>query len=754
MNTLPSLAVLLALLSCCTADERIITAGPNAPFALQARIIEAAPGDVIELAAGKFEFKRQVDIAVDNLTIRGAGSDKTILSFAGQQSGGQGIESTGNNFVIEGLTVQNTAGNAIKVLGVRNVTFRDVKTEWTGGGKPTNGAYGLYPVQCENVLLENCTAIGASDAGLYVGQCRNVIVRGCRAEQNVAGIEIENTVNADVYDNVATNNAGGILVFDLPGLQVKRGENVRVFRNRVIANNHKNFASPGNAVASVPPGTGVMIMATDRVEVFDNDIEKNQTTSISLVSYHITGNKIRDKAYSAFSESISIYGNRISEGGTKPSGTIGTVLKPVLGKHFPDILFDGMLDPSKTTDGQLPKRLQHYIADNGDATFANFSFDMLTPVNLVSGKYKVVRDTELYSEKREAIREVKLSPHDPPKEGVRELVKVYRAAPKRLSEYGLFVGEMRDHRPAENVVPYKLNTPLFSDYTDKFRFIRVPDGETIEFRDRGIVEFPVGSLIAKTFAYRKDMTLEDSELLLLETRIERRDENGWHGFSYAWNEEQTDAELVLGGGEVNVKWTHSDGSTRENRYEIPNANQCLSCHSQADEFQPLGPTASNLNGDFGFPSGPQNQLAYLAEHKLIAGMPEHSKIDALPCSNDESESVERRARAWLDVNCAHCHNPVGSARTSGLDLRIGQTDSAKFGVFKPPIAAGHGSGGNKYDIVPGKPDESILLFRIRSEDPSIRMPNVGRNLVPVEGMQLVRQWIAELKDDNDEEASR
>ena len=238
------------------ADAPPATIGPStrARFQLQARLIEAQPGDVIQLQEGTYHFQRQIDIATDNITLRGAGSDKTILSFQGQYSGGQGIESTGDNFVIEGLTVQDTAGNAIKILGARNVTIRDVKVQWTGGAKESNGAYGLYPVQCQNVLIERCTAIAASDAGIYVGQCRDVVVRHCRAQNNVAGIEIENTTNADVYENVATNNTGGILVFDLPGLQVKRGEHVRVFRNQVNKNNHPNFAAPGNAVASRAAG--------------------------------------------------------------------------------------------------------------------------------------------------------------------------------------------------------------------------------------------------------------------------------------------------------------------------------------------------------------------------------------------------------------------------------------------------------------------------------------------------------------------
>ena len=312
-----------------------IAPSDDVQFALQARLIDAVPGDVIQLAAGRYVLHRQLDVVADNVTIRGEGSDKTVLTFKGQTSGGQGIEATGNNFTIEGLAVEDTAGNAIKVLGSHNVTFRDVRVEWTGEPSSANGAYGMYPVQCQNVLLENCTAIGASDAGLYVGQCQNVVVRSCRAERNVAGIEIENTINADVYENVATNNSGGILVFDMPGLQLKAGRNVRIFRNQVVANNHRNFADPGAIVASVPPGTGVMVMATDHVEVFDNQIDQNQTASVTIVSYLAMDKRISDKTFDVIPEFISIHDNRISGGGTNPAGMIATLLNRSWAKRFP-----------------------------------------------------------------------------------------------------------------------------------------------------------------------------------------------------------------------------------------------------------------------------------------------------------------------------------------------------------------------------------------------------------------------------------
>lgn len=336
---LANIAICFAFGTCAWAVAPAVSGGltyhvsPSADvqYRLQELIINALPGDTIQLEAGLYEFQSQIDVAVDNITIRGSGSDKTVLSFKKQASGGQGIEATGNNLLIEGLAVEDTAGNAIKVVGARNVTFRDVRAEWTGPASMSNGAYGIYPVQCHNVLMEKCSAYGASDAGLYVGQCHDVVVRQCRAERNVAGIEIENTIGADVYNNVATNNTGGVLVFDLPGLQVKAGHTVRVYDNQIVNNNHVNFADPGGIVSTVSPGTGVIVLATDEVEVFRNKIENNQTVGICIVSFLTVGRKINDHEYDPTSHSVSIYDNQISDCGSDPAGEMGKILKPVLG---------------------------------------------------------------------------------------------------------------------------------------------------------------------------------------------------------------------------------------------------------------------------------------------------------------------------------------------------------------------------------------------------------------------------------------
>jgi len=382
-----------------------ISPGPKVQEETQTALIKAKPGDTIEFGGGTYEFTSGLSLAVEGVTIRGKGIGKTTLSFKKQDAGSAGLLVTRGKFLIENLSVDDAKGDAIKVNDVDGVTFRRVRTQWTGGEKETNGAYGLYPVQCQNVLIEECVAIGASDAGIYVGQSKNIIVRKCRAERNVAGIEIENSIDADVYENVATNNAGGLLVFDLPGLQVKNGQRVRVFNNEVFTNNHENFAPKGNIVASVAPGTGMMVMATDQVEVFKNTIKDNQTYNMAIVSFYITGRPIedKDKDYDPIPEGIYVHDNTFLGGGNKPAGERGQVLRALLGEQIPDIIYDGISNPAKMVDGQLPAPLRIYIKNNGNATFANLHWGELADLtkmksneerlaNLLAHRAKVARD--------------------------------------------------------------------------------------------------------------------------------------------------------------------------------------------------------------------------------------------------------------------------------------------------------------------------------------------------------------------------
>lgn len=336
----------------------------------QNQFIEALDGSTITLPAGTFFLDASLSMDTKrNIIIKGAGQDKTILSFKGQISGAEGIKITNSyNITLEDLTVQDTKGDAIKTQMVENITFRNLKAEWTNGPSDKNGSYALYPVQCQNVLIDNCTAIGASDAGIYVGQSKHIIVRNSKAYQNVAGIEIENSLYADVYDNEAYNNTGGILIFDLPDLIQKEGGYIRVFRNNIHDNNHVNFAPKGNIVAKVPQGTGLMILATRNVEAFENKIVNNISAGTAIVSYYITENPINDKSYKPFPGEIFIHDNYYQRERVRATGKgrMGKMYRFKLrfGKNVPHILYDGIEDKNN-------KNRNICLYNNENATFVN-----------------------------------------------------------------------------------------------------------------------------------------------------------------------------------------------------------------------------------------------------------------------------------------------------------------------------------------------------------------------------------------------
>ncbi|MET0655059.1 MAG: parallel beta-helix domain-containing protein [Pseudoxanthomonas sp.] len=362
MRQLVVLAVsLLALAACQKTDKApasAAVAAGDAGFAatLHERLLDAKPGDVIEIPAGKFSFDRSLTLRADGVTIRGAGMDKSVLSFKGQKAGAEGLLVNGDDFTIENLTIEDSKGDGLKISESKNVTIRKVKVQWTGGPSTKNGAYGLYPVLTKNVLIEDSVAIGASDAGIYVGQSDGVIVRRSRAESNVAGIEIENTINADVYENVATKNTGGILVFNMPNL-TQQGGNIRVFNNKVIGNNTGNFGAKGTPVASVPAGSGMVVNANDDVEIFDNEIADNATANFIISSVYSTGYKDSSMAkdFDPYPERIYVHGNKVSGGGDSPDGLDLKALKVAmygLGGSFPDVLWDGYYNKDRKVDGK------------------------------------------------------------------------------------------------------------------------------------------------------------------------------------------------------------------------------------------------------------------------------------------------------------------------------------------------------------------------------------------------------------------
>lgn len=315
-----------------------VAAGPNAQERLQTALIDAKPGDVVAIGPGRFELTDGLSLDVSDVTVKGAGQDRTILDFKGQLAAGEGLMVTSSRVTLRDFQVLNAKGDAIKAKGSDQISFISLKVDWSGPPKETNGAYGVYPVSSSNVLIDRVTVRGASDAGIYVGQSKNIIVKRSRAEFNVAGIEIENSANADVFDNTATHNTGGILVFDLPNLPVQGGHSHRIFRNRVVDNDTPNFAPKGNIVASVPNGTGVMIMANRDVHVFDNQISGNASAAIILSGY---SREIKDAAYEPLPRDVAVHGNRFGRNGWAPGFPGGAQLGKGLGLPLPPIVWDG-----------------------------------------------------------------------------------------------------------------------------------------------------------------------------------------------------------------------------------------------------------------------------------------------------------------------------------------------------------------------------------------------------------------------------
>ena len=361
---------------------------------IQEALILANPGDIVHISEGFYKLEDSLSIDIDNLTLQGDGINKTILSFKDQMSGAQGLSVTSDGVTLQDFAVEDAKGDAIKVKGVHGISFIRVRTEWTNGPDELNGAYGLYPVESKNVLIDSCVAIGASDAGIYVGQSENIIVKNSRAEFNVAGIEIENSYYADVFDNHAENNTGGILVFDLPDIPQQGGHHVRVFRNKSINNNTDNFAPEGNIVGEVPRGTGIIIQANSHVEIFENDIGGNDTVNIAIVTY---GYETEDKNYYPHPRAIQVHNNRFTKSGNNPdleTGELAKILYELSDKNMPDIFWDGILPMKQIIFGQ-PDNEKLILGDNGSATFLTINpIKYMLPIfNPVERNYDNYRGT-------------------------------------------------------------------------------------------------------------------------------------------------------------------------------------------------------------------------------------------------------------------------------------------------------------------------------------------------------------------------
>ncbi|MCO5234244.1 MAG: right-handed parallel beta-helix repeat-containing protein [Chitinophagales bacterium] len=338
--------------------------------AIQERLVNAQDGEIIELPEGNFQLTQTLFIeGVNNVTIKGQGIDKTFLSFKNQEEGSEGFNiSNVKNFSMSDFTIEDAKGDNIKIKSADGLVLKNINSRWTDGAKESNGAYGLYPVESKDVLVEDCEVSYASDAGIYVGQSVNVVVRRCYTHHNVAGIEIENCINSDVYENRTINNTGGILVFDLPDLPLSNGRNSRIFNNEIQENNHKNFAPKGNIVATVPPGTGIIVLATDSVDIFNNKIINQKSVGIAIASYQLLQKPYNDSTYGPYSSAISIRDNQISTNKliVDMSTDLGKLLFAVYRLPM-DIIYDGIADPNLLDDnGILKDGHQICIRNNGD----------------------------------------------------------------------------------------------------------------------------------------------------------------------------------------------------------------------------------------------------------------------------------------------------------------------------------------------------------------------------------------------------
>ncbi|MCU0448144.1 MAG: hypothetical protein MUE85_24855 [Microscillaceae bacterium] len=314
---------------------------------------------------------------------------------------------------------------------------------------------------------------------------------------------------------------------------------------------------------------------------------------------------------------------------------------------------------------------------------------------------------------------------------------------EKLSEYGFFEGKMADLKPKKGVIPYDLNTPLFSDYAQKARFVRLPKGARINYNPKEVLDFPLGTILIKNFYYENDFRDPKKGRNILETRLLIHESSGWIALPYVWNEQQTEAYLEIAGERKDIAWLDEKGAEQKLNYAIPNMNQCKGCHNRNEKLLPIGPSARQLNGDLDYVEGTENQLIKWQKLGILQGLPpDFEQVPKFPIWNKpESGSLDARARAYLDVNCGHCHQPNAPASTTGLHLHIHEANLTALGIQKPPVAAGRGAGNYLFSIVPGKPEESMMVYRMESTDPGVMMPELARKLVHHEGIELIKEWI-------------
>lgn len=932
----------------------LIEDGPDEQSRALAAFFAAAAGDTIEFGRGAFELTTTLVMAHrEGITIRGQGRDETVLDFQASNSP-EGISlSHMTGITIEDLTIIDTPGFSLKVSDSDFVVLRNLRAMWSsadsdtsdavddrggmdpkipstldvtcvhelsfpqstgtytdGAGTPRNyvtdsgnGGYAIYPVLSSNVLLDNVMALGASDAGIYVGQSNDIIVKNSQALFNVAGYEIENSDDADMFDNVAHCNTGGFLVFDLPGLN-QYGDETRIFDNYSGYNNTVNFA-PGGVVTGVPQGVGMLQLGYDRCEVFGNIIEMNRSLGFVAASHELLdGNTDNpDKRMDLYPEGIHIHDNTFRTNGTSPQppeegaiicadGTGGDTgvpcvptgindshdsLLPALvqikgtlaadgygptgahivwdgmydhaaydcdlapefagildahgkpqytGQHHPACRYDGykFADPSNPATRKHPEYWM-CIADAGDPQGNTFTADSRKFLNFENTDPADPPSTDIDEHDcptRFGVQLASLDPavvaqyvpgqggEQPPSQAEIAAIcadysgnQVNREALQYncplLSQYNLFA-DATDPRSGANEggILFDLTTPLFSDYAVKYRIAFLPPGAPAQWVEgdatspNATLGFPAGTVIAKTFAFRDGADEEVVETRLLIHRSGKNNASYWEGMAFVWDKDaeghRTDAHLAVGGGTASVHWNYEDpdpevtatytGST--DGYAIPHANQCGTCHIR-DDVQagdaPIGPKVRLLNRPMDYGAGAENQLQHWIELGLLAGAPaldvnaaaiatnaqrsprynvagdafsipvtdqyEQNRLAAMSAGEIDKEV---RARAWLESNCAHCHNQNGLAQSTGVFFDAFRKVNVNFGICKRPTTAGSSSGGHEFDIVPGSAADSILSFRVHSVDPGAQMPPIARSVTHDQALAVLDDWITTVID--------
>lgn len=330
---------------------------------------------MITLGSGRFHLDLPVVIDAPGIVLRGRGWHESILDFSAVTTGsGDGIVVTGDRFTLQDVAIVNPPGDAVRLQKARDLAIRRVRIDWPGTPNARNGGYGLYPVECQDIVIEDNVIRGASDSGIYVGQSRRALVQRNEVFESVAGIQIENSVDVEVRENQLHHNTAGLLAFALPELAGDT-RRVRISGNRIANNNGPNFASPGARVAAIPPGSGLILMAADEVDVRENRIADHQTTNLSIFGYGVLQERHGNRSYDPFSDAIWIHHNRFEGGGGAPQGPLAETLRPHIGLPFPDIVFDGSVDSRNRIESSLPADRRLYIGDNGDADFIQIDLE-------------------------------------------------------------------------------------------------------------------------------------------------------------------------------------------------------------------------------------------------------------------------------------------------------------------------------------------------------------------------------------------